>query len=258
MQNLKIALVQVDLAWEDKEANLTKFERLINQDIPSGIDLIVLPEMFTTAFSMKPEALAESMDGQSVNWLKEQATKKNAVIVGSLIIEENGQYFNRLFWIRPDQTFETYDKRHLFTMAGEHNHYTAGNKKLIVDFKGWKFCPQICFDLRFPAWNRNNEDFDCFLLVANWPEIRIMHWTPLHIARAIENQCYVVAVNRIGDDASGKAHNGMSLAINPMGEMLTSSENKEEVLILDLNYEELRKVREKMPFLQDRDSYKIV
>ncbi|MBT4728843.1 MAG: nitrilase family protein, partial [Bacteroidetes bacterium] len=122
MQNLKIALVQVDLAWEDKEANLTKFERIIHQDIPMGIDLIVLPEMFTTAFSMKPEALAESMDGQSVNWLKEQATKKNAVIVGSLIIEENGQYFNRLFWMRPDQTFETYDKRHLFTMAGEHNH----------------------------------------------------------------------------------------------------------------------------------------
>jgi omega-amidase len=255
MQNIKLALLQLNLVWEDKQANLSKIDQLIKNEVPEDVDIIVLPEMFTTAFSMKPEALAESMTNSSVNWMKKQAAKTNAIIVGSLIIKEEGNYFNRLFWIRPDQSFETYDKRHLFTMAGEHHQYTAGNKKLIVEHKGWRFCPQICFDLRFPVWNRNTDDYDVFLLIANWPEIRISHWTPLHIARAIENQSYVVAVNRIGTDASGKTHNGMSLAVNPMGEIMCSSENKEEVLLQELDYDMLQNVRTKLPFLQERDRF---
>ncbi|MFC2113805.1 amidohydrolase [Bacteroidota bacterium] len=257
MQNLTAALLQADLVWEDKQANLSKFEHMIAHDVPDGIDLIVLPEMFTTGFSMNSEKLAEPVDGPAVKWMMQQAEKKQAAVVGSLIIQQDWNYYNRLFWVNPDGSYEEYNKRHLFSMAGEQNHYTAGDRKLIVDYKGWKFCTQICYDLRFPAWNRNQEDYDCLLIIANWPEVRIMHWTPLAIARAIENQSYVLAVNRVGVDGSGKKHNGMSLACNPMGELICSSENEEKVMVVTLQRDVIDDVRGRLPFLQDRDTYRI-
>jgi omega-amidase len=257
MQDINVALVQADLAWEDKRANLDKFDKLLGT-VPSGTDLVVLPEMFNTAFSMEPEKLAEAPDSETTAWLKKKAVEKKVAITGSLIITEDGKYYNRLIWMFPDGTYQYYDKKHLFTLAGEQHHYTAGTEKLVVEFKGWKFCPLICYDLRFPAWIRNTEDYDCLVVVANWPEKRIIHWEHLLYARAIENQCYLVAVNRVGKDGNGLDHNGVSMVINPLGKPLVKATEIETILYVTLNYEAVTKTRKEMPFLNDRDQFELV
>jgi predicted amidohydrolase len=257
MNTLKVSLLQVSLVWENPLENRKKFTRIINA-IPTDSDLIVLPEMFTTGFSMKPELLAEKMEGPSVNWMKETAKDQNAVITGSLIIAEKGSFFNRLIWMRPDGTYSWYDKRHLFSLAGEQNHYTAGKEKLITELKGFRMCPLICYDLRFPVWSRNKDEYDVAIYVANWPERRSFFWTQLLIARAIENQSFVIGVNRVGMDGNEIDHSGNSVALGPLGNNLCAIENGlEEVLQVTLDKAELKEVRNKFRFLEDRDEFEV-
>lgn len=248
---MKITLVQTALHWEDIEANLKMFSQKL-ADLPPT-DLVILPEMFTTGFSMNAAALAESMEGQSIAWMKAEAARLKAVVTGSLIIKENGHYYNRLIWMRPDASFEFYDKKHLFTMAKEEETYTAGAQKLIIEHMGFKICPLICYDLRFPVWNRNKEDYDLALYVANWPDKRSYHWRSLLTARAIENQAYVVAVNRVGTDGKDFYYSGHSSLIDPAGEILYQKADEEDIVHFTISKSHLQEVREKLPFLKDRD-----
>ena len=253
MQDLKVTIVQTDLVWEDIDANLANFEKYLNS-ISEPTDLILLPEMFTTGFSMKAEELAETIDGKTMQWMARQAQKRNAVICGSLIIKDKGHYYNRLIWMRPNLSFEFYDKRHLFGMgSGEDKHFTAGKDRLIVELKGWKVCPMICYDLRFPVWARNTEDYDLLLFVANWPIQRIAHWQTLLAARAIENQCYTIGVNRIGTDPSGNYNSGHSSITDALGVRIFEKAHEPIVHTHTLSKVYLNKTRENLPFLKDRD-----
>ncbi len=269
--DLKITIVQTQLHWENKEKNLEMFSKKLAA-ITEATDLIVLPEMFTTGFSMSPEKFAEPMSGATMNWLKEKAREKKCVITGSFIAEENGNYFNRLIWMRPDGTFSMYDKRHLFRMGDEHNHYSFGKSKLVVELKGWKICPLVCYDLRFPVWSRNqlavgsrqltNEKieqlYDVLIYAANWPERRNHHWKTLLLARAIENQCYVVGVNRVGDDGNAISHSGDSVVIDPRGLIISKTKaNEESIETVTLNYSELAEYRKIFPAALDADSFKV-
>lgn len=223
-------------------------------------DIILLPEMFSTGFTMNAAAMAESMNGNTVDWMKEQARKKNCVIAGSVIIDQDDLYFNRLIWMNPGGTYQYYDKRHLFRLAHEEQTYTAGNQKLIIEYNGWKILPLICFDLRFPVWSRRTRsaDYDLILYAANWPERRVAAWNQLLIARAIENQCYVAGVNRVGDDGNGIYHSGESAVINFKGEQISSinahEESVETVLIRKTDMEDFRR---QLPFLDDSDDFTI-
>jgi len=255
MQNLNVTLIQTELAWEDKASNLNHFERQLNE--VGETDLILLPEMFTTGFSMQPKKLAEPMNGESVNWLINQAEKSMAVITGSLIIEDEGKYFNRLIWAKPDGTIEYYDKRHLFSMAGEQNYYSAGSKRLLVELKGWKICPQVCYDLRFPVWNRNDIAYDLLFFVANWPAKRNIAWKTLLQARAIENQTYVAGLNRVGNDGNMIYHSGDSTLIDPLGEIIYNQADMAFIKTIELSKARLNFVREKYPFLPDKDQFYI-
>ena len=257
MQNLKIALAQADLAWEDKKANLSKFETMLS-GLEGRADLFMLPEMFSTGFTMNAKPLAETMDGETVAWVVNMAAKMNAVITGSLIIKEKGKYFNRLLWAEPDGRLSIYDKRHLFSMADEEKTYAAGSHKLIVELKGWKICPLVCYDLRFPVWLRNKEKYDLLLFVASWPDRRIQHWLKLLSARAIENQCFVAGVNRIGADGNEFTYPGKSIVVTPMGDTIADLEARETVEIVNLDHEEIIRVRRYMPFLKDMDKFSIV
>lgn len=252
MQDLRITTVQTDLTWEDKKANLAQFD-LKFQPLQGKTDLIILPEMFTTGFTMNANTMAESMDGPTIKWMAAKADSLNCVITGSLIIEENGHYFNRLIWMSPDGTIQYYDKRHLFTLAKEHKVYTAGKKKLIVTHKGWKICPLICYDLRFPAWSRNQEDYDLLLYVANWPKPRAHHWKALLMARAIENQCYLAGVNRVGVDEKNNSYTGDSAVIDYKGSLRYQVSEVPDVFTTTLSYEEQQRFRAKLNFLPDRD-----
>lgn len=258
MQDLQLAILQADLSWENPENNLAYFTKKI-MALSNKVDVIVLPEMFTTGFSMNAKHLAEPTNGKSLSWMKSMANEKQACVTGSLIIEEKGKYYNRLYWVFPDETFKTYDKKHLFTLAKEQQTYTAGNEKLIVEYQGWKFCPLICYDLRFPVWARNIEDYDVLLYVANWPEIRTSAWDALLKARAIENMCYCVGVNRVGKDGNDYPYSGHSGVYNALGDLMTKSENHHQVFseIHTLNHEVLEKTRSKLGFLKDRDTFKI-
>lgn len=257
MQDLKITLVQTNQFWEDKEANLSHFESHFDQ-IDQPTDIIVLPEMFHTGFSMNAKPLAEKKDGRGVSWLKDQAKKKNAAVVASLIIEEKGAFFNRMLFVTPEGKTETYDKRKLFGLAKEDEHYSPGSKNTIVAFKGWKILLQVCYDLRFPENARNKVeqdvyDYDAIIYVANWPEKRSLHWKVLLQARAIENQCYVVGLNRVGEDANKISYSGDSCIISPIGEVEQHSSH-DEILINDMfEVDKLKETREKLPFLKDRD-----
>ncbi|MDA9312765.1 amidohydrolase [Vicingaceae bacterium] len=257
MQKLTISIIQADLVWENVDANLNAFANKI-QSIEST-DLIVLPETFSTSFSMNSEALAEPMNGKAMSWMAEMAQNKNAVIASSAILKEKNKIFNRFIWMRPDGTFEKYDKRHLFRMGDEHNHFTPGRKRLIVKLKGWKICPQICYDLRFPVWSRNKkQEYDLLLYVANWPEVRTAAWEKLLYARAIENQCYVAAVNRIGIDGEGVNCNGNSMLIDPKGELIWKAPNqKESTKTVNLNFDELNSFREKFRVGMDADDFEV-
>lgn len=249
-------MVQTHLHWEKPEDNRKMFEDKL-EDLQTPADIFLLPEMFTTGFTMEPKELAESMSGKSVAWMQKMANLKNAVITGSLIIEENGAYYNRLIWMQPDGQVQWYNKKHLFSMAGEDEVYFPGSEKLLVSWKGWKICPMICYDLRFPVWVRNTEDYDLLLFAANWPERRIMHWRKLLQARAIENQCFVIGVNRVGLDGNGVNHTGNSMAVDPMGEILIEIENQDSIAIASLDYDEITRARRYMPFLKDRDSFEL-
>lgn len=258
MRDLKIILIQSTLHWENVEANLKMFSDKI-ASIKEQTDLIVLPEMFSTGFTMNNKPLAEKMGGRTFEWMKRTAKEKKCVLTGSLIIEENGKYFNRLIWMHADGTFETYDKRHLFRYANEQDHYTAGSKKLIVELNGWKICPMICYDLRFPVWIRNsNKEYDLLIFVANWPERRNYPREALLLARAIENQAYVIGVNRVGKDGSDINHSGDSVVINHQGEVISKAKpNEEAILTATLSLSELEEWRKKFPAWMDADQFTV-
>lgn len=255
MQDLKITIIQSDLAWEDKVRNTALFSKLI--ETSGYTDIVILPEMFSTGFSMQASKLAETMDGQTMQWMKATAAEMNVIISGSFIVEENDKYYNRLIWMRPDGTYDFYNKRHLFSLAGENEIFTQGTERLIVEHKGWKICPLICYDLRFPVWSRNQDNYDLLLYIASWPERRMNAWTQLLTARAIENQCYVAGVNRIGSDGNNIYHSGNSLLIDPMGKTLWEMIHDRAVYTATLSSDFLHEVREKLPFLNDRDSFYI-
>jgi len=257
MNTLKITTFQAYLFWENIEKNLQNLGLRLSS-IREKTDLIVLPEMFNTGFSMNPEQLAEDMDGKTMKWMHQQAKKFDCVLTGSIIIKEDKKYFNRLIWMRPDSTYEYYDKRHLFGLGEEDKHYSSGNKKLLVELHGWKICPMICYDLRFPVWLRNiDEEYDMLLIVANWPERRSLHWRTLIPARAIENQAFVVAVNRVGHDGNEIYHSGDSMCIDPNGKVIYYKPNDEDLYTFSINKEDLTAARESFPFLKDADKFKL-
>lgn len=255
MRDLHITLIQADQIWEDKEANLRLYEDLLQE--VTHTDLILLPEMFHTSFTMNSEALAEKMeDSLGITWLKKQAQAKNAAFYTSLIIEEGGSYYNRGVFVEPSGSIHCYDKRKLFALAEEDHHFTAGNKETIVNYLGWKINLQICYDLRFPENCRNYEEngvphYDLLLYVANWPERRIAHWEVLLPARAIENQCYVAAVNRIGTDQKNLTYNGKSKIINVLGENISNLSHSKTIINQQISYKELFELRKSLPFLRD-------
>jgi len=253
---LNIAIIQSDIIWENPVENRRNFTKKITK-ISFSSDVIVLPEMFTTGFSMSPAKLAETMDGKTVNWMKNLSKEKNIAIVGSLIIKENEKYFNRLIFTHPNGKINYYDKRHLFTYGGEDKVYSSGNKRLIVDYKGWKICPMICYDLRFPVWSRNNDDYDVLIYVANWPKPRISAWNTLLKARAIENMCYMIGVNRVGVDGNKLEYIGYSQAIDILGNELITSEEREAIFEISCDKKELTATRNKFQFLNDKDSFSI-
>lgn len=253
MQDLTVTLIQTELFWEDISANLTAFDKKIDT-ITEKTDLIILPEMFSTGFSMKADGLAETMNGSAVSWILSKSKAKNADIMGSVIIEENGKYYNRLLWAQSDGTLTTYDKKHLFRMTGEHKVFTAGSRLLTVTVKGWKLRPFICYDMRFPVWNRNiDNQYDMAIYIANWPEKRAPHWKILMPARAVENQCYVIGVNRVGEDGNGFTYSGDSSVIDPMGNVLFQQADTPCVYTATLNYERIREYRENFAAWRDAD-----
>jgi len=253
--DLTISLVQTNLYWEDKTKNLAQLEKQLAKI--KSTDLIVLPEMFTTGFSMNAKALAETMDGPTVLWMKQKAKSKKAAICGSIIVEEKKKYYNRFCFVLPNGDVFTYDKRHLFSPAGENQHYSAGKEKIIVQYKDWNICPLVCYDLRFPVWSRIvNNEFDVLLYVANWPTVRNYAWEHLLIARAIENQSYVVGVNRVGKDAKGNDHNGSSCAVDMLGKVLAKgTDGKNWIKTLTLNKKNLEDYRDKLAFAKDADHF---
>lgn len=258
MENLRVTLIQSELVWEKPEQNRAHFSDKINA-IKEETDLILLPEMFSTGFSMTPENISESPEDLTLKWLQEQAQKKQAAISGSLIVKEGHNYYNRLFFVLPDGNYQIYDKRHLFTFSGEHHHYTAGNKKLIINYKGWKICPLICYDLRFPVWARNVEEYDLLFYIANWPKRRISSWDTLLKARSIENLCYTIGLNRIGNDPNDNNYNGHSAIYDPVGQKLDSKDWESvftETFVLSKS--EITKNRKQFPFLNDQDKFEII
>lgn len=251
---MKIALIQAPLLWENPTQNRNYFEDKINS-IRGTIDLIVLPEMFTSGFTMNPKAVAESMQGETVLWLQALAKAKNAAITGSLVIEENGNFYNRLVFVFPSGAIKTYDKKHLFTLAGEDKAYTSGTQKMLIGYQGFKICPLICYDLRFPVFARNTEEYDVLIYVANWPKPRINAWDALLKARAIENMCYTIGVNRIGEDPNKHDYPGHSQVIDELGNYLIEPQEIEGVFITTLNKNTLEANRQKFGFLNDRDTF---
>jgi len=257
MESIRIHYLQVDLQWEDFPANKLHLTELIS-GIAGQTDLIVLPEMFTSGFSMKPETVAQEMDGPAVQWIQAMACETTAVIMGSLAIHQSGAYFNRLVVAHPDGSLSSYDKRHLFSFAGEHAVYTSGKHHLLINVKGWKIMPLVCYDLRFPVWSRNTEDYDILVYVANWPKPRIEAWRTLLKARAIENQCYVVGVNRIGEDPNGNEYTGNSALYDMAGRALHESGEGEDIATVTICHDTLTEYRSKFAFLPDRDQFQIL
>lgn len=256
---LTFTLLQSDLHWEDKQANRKMFERKI-ASITGPKEVVVLPEMFTTGFSMRAGIWAETMEGDTLQWMREMAARFKIILTGSIIVEEEGNYYNRLVWMQPNGQFGVYDKRHLFTLSGEDAEFSAGDKKLIAQVKGWKISTQICYDLRFPVWCRQTKDnpYDVLLFVANWPEKRIQAWKTLLQARAIENQCYVVAVNRVGEDGNGLRYTGESCIVDPLGEARFCNSDEDTAFTLTLDKQLITDTRERFQFLHDADQYVIV
>jgi omega-amidase len=253
MQDLKVTLIQSELAWEDIESNLAQFDNAINS-IEQNSHLIILPEMFSTGFSMNAAGLAQDMDGSAVQWIQKKSKDINADIVGSFIFNDEGKFFNRLVWAKPDGDLLTYDKKHLFRMAGEEKIYSAGSKNITVKLNGWKIRPFICYDLRFPAWTRNiKNQYDTAVFIANWPEKRAGHWKVLLQARAVENQCYVIGVNRVGTDGNGLTYSGDSSIIDPWGTVIFQKSYRPCIYTAQLSYALLKRCREDFPVWMDAD-----
>ena len=254
--HLRVTLVQSEIAWEAPAANRHRLAEHF-RGLAGHTDLIVLPEMFSTGFSMDAGTHAESMNGPTVGWMREEAAALGCVITGSLIVADQGRYFNRLVWARPDGSLEHYDKRHLFRIAGEHAHFASGASRLTVELKGWRVCPLICYDLRFPVWSRSRGDYDLLLYVANWPARRARAWAALLRARAIENLCYVVGVNRIGRDGNAVSYAGDSVALDFLGKPMSSEGGGDRVETAVLDLESLRSYREEFPAHLDADGFEI-
>ncbi|WP_125717936.1 nitrilase family protein [Flavobacterium ustbae] len=253
---MNIALIQTDLFWQDADKNRENFDSKIDE-IGSEVNLIVLPEMFSTGFTMNVSEVAETMQGETIAWMKLKAKQKNAAVTGSVVITENGKYYNRMLFVFPSGEIQYYDKRHSFSLAGEDKVYTRGNQKVIVDYLDWKICLQICYDLRFPVFARNVENYDLILYVANWPKVRTNAWDALLKARAIENLSYVVGVNRIGNDAHDYEHIGHSQAIDFLGNYILEPQEKNGVFAVELDKNTMYETRKKLDFLSDKDQFEI-
>jgi predicted amidohydrolase len=254
--DLAVIALQTDIVWENPKGNREKIEKMVST--VAVCDIVVLPEMFTTGFQPKGMNLAETMNGETVQWMKNLAQQRNFVVAGSIIVHENEKLYNRFIWAFPDGKTEFYDKRHLFSYGKEHLHYAAGQKRVVLEYKGWRILPQICYDLRFPVWSRNQNDYDLAVYVASWPQPRTWVWEHLLVARAIENQAYVVGVNRVGVDGFGLHYDGKSKIIDPTGSVISPSENPvEQVLQATLNYQTLTQWRNAFPALSDRDEFAI-
>lgn len=257
-EQLKIAIVQSDLAWENPEQNRRHFTGKITS-ISSEVDIIILPEMFTTGFTMNAKEVAETMKGKTVEWMKNIALKYNTAITGSIIISEDNNYYNRLLFVESNGKITTYDKRHTFTLVGEDKVFATGLEKIIIEYKGWKICPLICYDLRFPVWARNIEDYDVLLYVANWPKPRVSAWDALLKARAIENMSYCIGVNRVGIDGVNSVYSGHSAAYDVLGNLMTIfTPNKEQIEIVTLEKKHITTYRNKLKFLDDRDRFNLI
>ncbi len=259
MSTLNITIIQADLHWEDRAANLAMFESKI-MAIKEKTEIVLLPEMFSTGFSLHPAPLAETMEGPSIAWMKRLAAEKRIILGGSLIIREGDLFYNRFAWVLPNGQVGFYDKRHRFAFAGEDKEYTAGRKRIIASVKGWRINLLVCYDLRFPVWARQQSkeeglEYDLLVYVANWPERRSHAWRTLLQARAIENQCYVVGVNRVGEDGNQIAYQGDSMIIDPLGEVLYEKKNVEDVFTMTLDKERLNEVRSRFPFWRDADGF---
>lgn len=253
---MKIALIQSSLYWEAISQNRNNFEEKTTQINPE-VNLIVLPEMFSTGFTMNASEMAENMNGETISWMQSIAKQRNCAITGSLIITENDKFYNRMVFVFPSGEIQFYDKRHLFSLAGEDKVYTAGNQKVIIDYLGWKICLQICYDLRFPVFARNTENYDLLLYVANWPEVRINAWDILLKARAVENLSYVIGVNRIGLDANSYEHVGHSQVIDFLGNSVLDPQENEGVFIVEIDKNSMLETRKKLDFLRDKDEFEI-
>jgi omega-amidase len=262
MSSLTVSLIQTDLYWEDKARNLHMLEEKIRQI--ENTQLVVLPEMFSTGFSMRPEVLAETMEGETVQWMKKLAAERRIILCGSIMVEDGGLYYNRLLWVLPNGQIHHYNKRHLFAYGTEDQHYTAGNSRCIVSVNGWRIHLMVCYDLRFPVWARqqmqeNGEaEYDILLYVANWPDRRNHAWKTLLQARAIENQCYAIGVNRVGEDGNEVYHSGDSMIAGPLGEVLFTSAHKEIVFTTTLHKQPLEELRAQLPFLKDADDFSLL
>jgi omega-amidase len=259
INNLKITIFQAYLFWENIDKNLQNISLRLSSGVKEKTDLIVLPEMFNTGFSMNAKELAEEMDGKTMTWMAASAAKYDCVVTGSLIIKENNNYYNRMIWMLPTGEYQHYDKRHLFGMGEEDKTYTSGKDKIVVELKGWKIRLAVCYDLRFPIWLRNNDpSYDVLLIVASWPDKRIPHWKALIPARAIENQSYVVAVNRVGHDGKEVYHSGHSMCIDAFGNTIYYKPEDEDLYTFSINYDDLIKIRNDFPFLKDADQFKLI
>lgn len=255
-EKLQVALIQTDLIWEDIEANTNNIEKQINT-ISNTVDLIILPELFTTGFTMNT-SLAEKMNGKTIVWMQGLAKQKNAAITGSIIIEENNTFYNRLLFVKPNGTIDFYDKRHTFTLANEHKSFSAGESIKLINYKGWKIMPLICYDLRFPVWSRNTENYDLLFYVASWPKQRITAWDTLLKARAIENMSYTIGVNRVGLDGKNLAYTGNSACYDSLGNCIIKNDSGNNcVLTFTLDLNEQKDIRNKFQFLEDRDLFSI-
>ncbi|MBU2950730.1 amidohydrolase [Tamlana agarivorans] len=256
-KELKVTWIQTDLIWEDPKQNRANFTRHI-ESLSEATDLIILPEMFSSGFTMNADRVAETMQGETVHWMKAMAAKFNAAIMGSLVIFDDGKFYNRLVFVEPTGKITYYNKRHAFTLVGEEKTYSAGSDKVIVNYKGWKICPLVCYDLRFPVWARNTEDYDVLIYVANWPKPRISAWDTLLKARAIENMSYCIGVNRVGIDGVNSAYSGHSAAYDVLGNLMSPiTPNQEQVKTVTLEKRHIEAYRNKFKFLNDRDAFSI-
>lgn len=257
-KSLTVTLIQTNLVWENPSENRRILNDKINA-ISRRVDLIVLPEMFSSGFTMNAKEVAEPMDGTTIAWLKSVAKEKDAAIIGSIVISENDKFYNRLVCVEPSGAITTYDKHHTFTLVGEHKVYTAGTEKIMFNYKGWKICPLVCYDLRFPVWARNVEDYDVLVYVANWPKLRVNAWDALLKARAIENMAYCIGVNRVGLDGNNFEYSGHSAVYDVLGHRMdTIPENEEATEIVTLEKAHITKYRERLGFLKDKDSFNLV